>query len=346
MGRGRGKIRATVLALACTVSAVAVTGGPVQAGNGNGTDKRAEHAKVEAFWTPARVARAVPRDFEIDPETGKAKQVRARPAAGGGTTAGTSWTKGGAVLETTGKVLFAMGGSYYVCSASVVKDGSVGNGRSIILTAAHCVYDEANNAFATNWMFIPDYDSKPVPLDTAGSFCATTSKGCWVADHLVVSNAFASESGFTSLAILHDYAFAVVSDGGLSGTAELDASVPGGGQDIAFGTASSNISISLFGYPAAQKYNGTDLIYSRGPLGRDPYQNNATYKVTSDQTGGSSGGPWFKDFKDGTGFGTLVSINSYGYSGVKAMHGPVLTDEAAAMFNKAKTTNDDVLHIG
>ncbi|HUC31770.1 MAG TPA: hypothetical protein VMS14_00115 [Ilumatobacteraceae bacterium] len=342
---GRGKIRAGVVAFACAVSALAVTAGPARAdnGNGKGDDKKAEHARVEAFWTPARVAKAVPRDYVIDPQTGKLKPM-AKPAANGGNTAGLSWTKGGAVLQTTGKVLFEMSGSYYVCSASVVKDGNTDNGRSIILTAAHCVIDESNGTFATNWMFIPDYDTIPAPLDTSGSFCAQTRLGCWVADSLVVSKAFADAGGFTNVAILHDYAFAVVGEGTETG-AQLDASVPGGGQAIAFGTVSNNTSVSLFGYPAAQKYSGTDLIYSRGPLGRDPYQNNATYKVTSDQTGGSSGGPWFKGFSDTgstLGTGTLMSINSYGYGGIKAMHGPVLNDETQAMFNVAKLTSANV----
>ena len=42
----------------------------------------------------------------------------------------------------------------YVCSGTVVSDGATG--RSVILTASHCVYDDANKAFARNVLFIPN----------------------------------------------------------------------------------------------------------------------------------------------------------------------------------------------
>ena len=82
-----------------------------------------------------------------------------------------------------------------------------------------------------------------------------------------------------------------------------------------------------------------DLVYSRGALGFDPSTANATYRVASSLTGGSSGGPWFTPFSAGS--GTMMSVNSYGYSGVTAMHGPKLNAETQAMFNTAAsaTTN-------
>src|SRR5688500_12940146 len=79
---------------------------------------QSEHDRVVAFWTKERVAKAVPRDFVYDPATGHfAPSPRGKPSTGGGngTTTGTSWTAGGAVLKTTGKVLFAMDGGYWVC---------------------------------------------------------------------------------------------------------------------------------------------------------------------------------------------------------------------------------------
>ena len=52
-----------------------------------------------------------------------------------------------------GRILFTMGSSDYICSGTVVADGV--SGRSIVLTAAHCVYDDSNKAFATNGWGIP-----------------------------------------------------------------------------------------------------------------------------------------------------------------------------------------------
>lgn len=307
-----------------------------------------EHARVEAFWTPERIAQAVPRDVVLDPAS-RGFRPAARPGGGGGgggggtptSVLGASWTAGGAVLKTTGKVFFQMGSSYYVCTGSVVSDGVTD--RSLVLTAAHCVYDETSHTFATNWMFVPDYDSMPARLTASGSFCASTSMGCWVADDLVVHDGFASESGFTTNATLHDFAFAVVSGGGLSKTAQLDATA--GAQAIAFTDyrTDGSITATLFGYPASQKYKGNDLVYSRGPLGSDPYNGNLTYRVASDQTGGSSGGPWFVNFSDTAGTGTIMSLNSHGYNGVTAMHGPKFNADTQALYNEALTAVKDTI---
>jgi len=185
----------------------------------NQTPRQSEHDRITAFWTNERVAQAIPRDFDYDAHT-RSFKPSARPAPGGGGSGtpsppvGSSWTAGGEVLQTTGKVLFAMAGVYYVCSASVANDTV--STRSIILTAGHCVYDETNKAFATNWMFVPDYDSAPATLTTSGSFCAQTKLGCWTANALVAAGGFANAGSFNDQAIVHDYAFAVVGSGGKS----------------------------------------------------------------------------------------------------------------------------------
>jgi hypothetical protein len=300
---------------------------------------RSEHDRVVAFWTNGRVARAIPRDFTFDPAS-RSFRPAAKPGGGSGgssTTLGSSWTTGGEVLKTTGKVLFAMGGSYYVCSASVADDTA--SGRSIILTAGHCAYDESGAAFASNWMFVPDYDTAPVSLNTSGSFCAITSLGCWTASALVVARDYATAGGSNHHAVAHDYASAVVGAGGKSGTAQLDSTV--GGHPIQFSAVTGGADTYLFGYPAEGRYRGKDLTYCRGSLGFDPNTANATYRVGCNMTGGSSGGPWFTPF--GTGSGTMVSVNSYGYSGITAMHGPKLNSETQTMFNTAASANTNTI---
>lgn len=291
-----------------------------------------EHARVVAFWTPERVAKAVPRD--VVRGVGVVKPMK-KPGGGDSTTVlGASWTGGGLVTKTTGKVLFAMGSSYYVCSASVVEDPQ--DDRSLVLTAGHCVFDETNDEFATNWMFIPDYDSNPAQLTASASFCDETTYGCWVADALVASKAFADEIGFTDEATRHDYAFAVVSGGGNENT-QLDDTV--GSQAIHLPPGAVSVDTYLFGYPAAGKYRGTDLVYSMGPLGYDPLNGNETYRVASSMTGGSSGGPWFQGFNPAVGRGTIMSVTSYGYQGVKALYGPKFLDETTAMYGFAQTVD-------
>ena len=53
-------------------------------------------------------------------------------------------------------------------------------------------------------------------------------------------------------------------------------------------------------------------------------------------TGGSSGGGWIVNMKDG--LGTLVSVNSYGYfSQPDAMYGPYQGNAAEKLYEQAST---------
>lgn len=306
---------------------------------------RSEHQRIVDFWTPERIAQAVPRDFVLDGANWKAKPDNpGKPGGGGGgggggsTVTGASWNGGGAVADTTGKVLFALGSSYYVCSGSVATESV--SGRSVVVSAGHCVYDETNGQFATNWMFIPDYDSAPAPLDTQGNFCAQTEWGCWTASSLVVHEGYATAGGFNDQAVQYDWGFAVMGNGGHANT-QLDTTV--GSQAISFSSVATGTTVSAFGYPAAQKYKGNDLVYCQGPVGTDPNTSNLTYSVACDMTGGSSGGPWFAPFDNGTGTGTQMSVNSYGYSGVKSMFGPMFNSNTQATWNTALTTNGNAV---
>jgi hypothetical protein len=301
---------------------------------------RAEHQRIVDFWTPERIAQAVPRDFVIDGRGWRAKPDNpGKPGGGGGdSTIGASWKGGGDVVDTTGKILFAMGSSYYVCSGSVATESV--SGRSVVVSAGHCVFDETNGQFATNWMFIPNYDAAPAPLDVQGSFCAQTQWGCWTAESLVVHEGYATAGGFNDQAVLHDWGFAVMGDGGHSNT-QLDATV--GSQPVSFSSVSTGTTVSAFGYPAAGKYRGNDLIYCQGPVGTDQFTDDQTYQVACNMTGGSSGGPWFAPFDNATGTGTQMSVNSYGYSGVKSMFGPIFNSNTQATWNTALTTNGNAV---
>lgn len=294
------------------------------------------------FWTNARVRQAVSRDFELNSET-KRFELRGKPALPG-TISGSSWNGGGRVVNTTGKVLFSMGSNYYVCSASVVADSMTN--RSIVLTAGHCVYDETNNQFAENWIFIPSWDTQPTTLDSSGLFCDSTEYGCWTAQSLVASNAFAEEPGFTVTATQHDYGFAVMGSGGFSNQ-QLDLVV--NSQPIFSAFVGVDTETWAFGYPSQGKYKGDDLIYCKGLLSFDSRigVDWSTYKLGCSMTGGSSGGPWMRDFSEtGTsvGVGTIFSVTSYGYGSSKSLYGPILNSETAGMLSAAQSTSENLLY--
>jgi hypothetical protein len=136
---------------ACLVIGLVMSAGSAAAAG----PSRSAHERTIAYWTPSRIAAAVPRDF-VRAGGRFVPKARPQPPAGGNVT-GASWTKGGEILIKSGKVVFSMDSGDYICSGSVVADAA-NNGVSVVLTAAHCAYDGADGGFAENWMFIPNFD--------------------------------------------------------------------------------------------------------------------------------------------------------------------------------------------
>ena len=322
--------RRIALAAVLMLAAMPVVAAPVAAKN----PARAEHDRIVAHWTPARMKAAVPRDFVKVGNAFKPAAKPVKPPSGGGTVTGASWTAGGEILRASGKVFFEMDSGAYVCSGVVADDGR--SGYSLILTAAHCAYDDADGGFATNWMFIPEFDSAPTFT------CSQTKYGCWTASALVVHSGFADAGGFNTEATKHDFAFAVVPAGGKTNS-QLDATV--GSFPISYASMSSGTTVHAFGYPAAGKYKGKDLTYCAGPIANDARNENATWGLACRMTGGSSGGPWLAPFTTSSGDGTLHGLNSYGYSGISNMYGPKFNSDTQAVFNAANgaTTSDVVV---
>jgi hypothetical protein len=333
----RSRSAALITALVVVAAMLAVVGSTsASSPRSAAAHARAERARTLAYWTPARMRAAKPRDFVVDagrfvPARSHAKPERRKPG-GGGVVTGASWPNGkGEIYTASGRVLFTLGGIDYICSGSVVTDAR--SGYSIVLTAGHCAYDETaggtQSGFATNWLYIPEFDSNPTYT------CAITTYGCWTASALVVNRGFATAGGFNTQATTYDWAFAVVGPGGKSGTASLEAL---GSFALSTSSVANGTQVGAFGYPAAGKYHGNDLTYCSGGVGRDVLNANKTYRLDCDMTGGSSGGPWLAPF-DGSGdHGSLSSVNSYGYSGIRGMYGPVFNSNTAATFNSANSS--------
>ena len=302
----------------------------------------AKRQAVLDYWTPARLKSAKPLNFEFakgaavgkkvaGPVQGKAPTASAStitPTAYSTASTGSSWLDGGLALSATGKVFFNIGSLTYVCSGSVVQDADPT--RSLVLTAGHCSYDNASQAFVTNWIFIPDYDSNPTTT------CANTTYGCWTATALVTHSGFTSQTGFTTQATQYDWSFAVVGAGGKSGTAQLDATV--GAFPLAVsGFTGAGVQSFAFGYPQAAPYTGVDLTYCSEALGQDSLNGNLTWAMPScTMTGGASGGPWMSNFSVDR--GGLSSVNSYKYTGsANGMYGPKFNSTTTDTYNAALT---------
>jgi V8-like Glu-specific endopeptidase len=320
------------------VSLAVVMALPGAVAAGGPSPQAQSRAEVLKFWTPERMKSAKWLDVVYDPATKQGKLVTRSQFQPSNTNDG-SWNgsadnSNDEMARVTGRVYFAFGRSAYICSGSVIRDADRTN-YSTVLTAAHCTFDQKRQRFATQWMFIPDFDVAPTYT------CASTFLGCWNAVSIVTRSEFTSSRKLTVNALQHDWAFVVVGGGGKTGTAlQLDAAVNlAAGQtglQLATSAQSNGTTVTAIGYPAGSPYDGRNLTYCQGPVGRDSNTSNTTYRLSCLMTGGSSGGPWV--LNGGQGFNAwATSLNSYGYSGDTNMYGPIFGSDTLATFNLAQT---------
>ena len=234
--------------------------------------------------------------------------------------------------------MFTMGGGDWICSGTSVSDGGRA-GYSIVLTAGHCAIDETNGAFATE-------------LDVHPGLRHGADVHLLGVDLRLLDGRRAGRPQ-------------PVRDGGLvqrpGGHERLGArdrrtgrqvrvrrsSIPSSGPIRSPSRVSSTGNkLYAFGYPAAGKYHGKDLVYCAGDIIQDSGTANQTWGMACNMTGGSSGGPWLSGFIESTGTGTLSSVNSYGYGDQAVMYGPKFNSRTQATYNAARTATSNVKVTG
>lgn len=266
------------------------------------------------------------------------------PPTGGDVITNSHWTDGGDIQVNVGRIYFEMPSNPrlkrwagYVCSGTVATDGA--SGISVIITAAHCAYDDANKAFARNVLFIPNQDG------TTGSGtdtnCSNDPLGCWTPRFSVVDTNWTTSTFPNN--IPWDYAYYVVSDtgahSGLGTGGSLEQVV--GGLPISFAapyynsgsTAKDSSYTHGIGYSYADDPN---LMYCAENMTTEGADN--WWLANCGLSGGSSGGPWIQPMNNGQ--GPIISVNSWGYNGEPGMAGPFLDQSSAAcVFGKATSTD-------
>ncbi|MFT7288136.1 MAG: hypothetical protein ACI87W_002251 [Halieaceae bacterium] len=355
------------LVLLCSLTPAALQAQAPQA-----ADRAKEVAHIKAFWTKDRIAAAQPRDFVLD-HRGLAyiKGTGARPIpyghstpaqpeplakggkgggggrpGGGGDTGGTGtdfqdvsnaqWTNGGVVQRAAGRIYFVMdGGRGYVCSGTLINDGEVTSSRSVVLTAAHCVYDDVNKAFAESAIFIPNQAATTGAGTDAD--CANDPDGCWVADFGVVSVDWTAAIFPDN--IPSDYGYYALGTDNPSNTywnnegnsVPADRVIPP--MDVSFGQATLGLYTRALGYSYSDDPN---FMYCGEPVMGSSYDG---YLLPNcGMSGGASGGPWSQSDALDLGVGPIMSVNSYGPSrGRKYMGGPRLyNNDATCLFARVQ----------
>lgn len=291
-----------------------------------------------SWWLVAK-DRAKPANSTTSPTVNFTVDTSGGGGGGGGgegTVPNAEYTGGGVVQRAAGRIYFEMpdnarrtrwGG--YVCSGTVASDATTG--RSIIITAAHCVYDDANKAFARNVLFIPDQ------ANTSGTGtdlnCANDPIGCWAPDFGVVDVNWTNRTFPDNVA--WDYAYYVISDSGAHSAGQstvsstLDAAVTP--MTVSFSAPSIGSLAHGLGYSYDMDPN---FMYCADPLEALDAVN--YWLPNCGLSGGSSGGPWVQPFTNGD--GPIMSVNSWGYTNSPGMAGPKLAGTTAScLFSRAKT---------
>jgi hypothetical protein len=207
--------------------------------------------------------------------------------------------------STVGKVFFIQdhdgNGTYsgFVCSGSSIFVG--GSTARHVLTAGHCVNNGRNGAgagggWSANFQICPSYDSSQGGVNPA--------VGCWTAYNLATSGSWISSSNSD-----RDWGGAAMNNGGVAPPAPIGNRVGQLGRAWNW----NDEHFWAFGYPAAAPYTGGKLVANTAEhsytinqgLGADSkYQGN-------EMTGGSSGGPWIKNFGYLDGNNWADGVNSH-----------------------------------
>ena len=296
-----------------------------------GTGDKAEAAALESYWTPARMKAAKPIDKVSSMNRAGAapkQRVQTQPEGKPGSVPPAIKSKAPALstaksdtsavtpqtsqpnlpydhpaARTNGKVFFSRDNQNYVCSASIVNSEN----KSLVWTAGHCLAKDATWSY--NVSFVPAYSNGSRPYGTWYAKNLTTTEA-WFFNHW-----FDYDVGAATMNVNFGYRIADYL----------------GAQGISW-NQSANYTANAFGYPASSPYNG-QYLWRADESTADA--GDGTIYMYSGLTGGSSGGPWFRDF-DGS-WGYVNGHNDFIYTASPSwMYSPYYGDQVAKLYNAVR----------
>ncbi|GAA1254839.1 hypothetical protein GCM10009665_51830 [Kitasatospora nipponensis] len=265
----------------------------------------AQQQAVQDYWTPTRMKLAgalVPEETPVPADDDTPDDPRPLPA--NTPDPGATWTHGGAVDASVGRLFFTFSDGYDgSCTATVV----TGANRSTVVTAAHCLRGVGAPTAADTWThnlyFVPGYRNGAKPL---GGFSirtvATSSR--WDADPGSTTSADVAVAGYD--------AGVLVANRSADGRRLADVT---GSQRIAFTQPTRGEFVHTFGYPKERlndpgaKYAGSRMIHCAGPAQPGP-KAPLLWGEPCDMSHGASGGPHLAQFDTRTGVGTVVGVTT------------------------------------
>ncbi|MDX3656892.1 hypothetical protein PV646_06185 [Streptomyces sp. ID05-26A] len=274
-------------------------------------------AAAEAYWTPERMAAAIPAQA---PATVQPKSAP-RPSGRAGSIEGvapsvkvqTEQAQGiGTMLnesQTVGKVFFTnpVNGLNYVCSGATVSSTK----RKLVQTAGHCVHGGAGGQWMSNWVFVPRYRNGVRPFGTWSAYTLTT-RTAWI-------NSSSSDE---------DMGIVVMNTLGGSSIANV---VGGNGLRWNWGYS---VFVTILGYPAGAPFTGELQYFCQGTTWNGHGQQ---VRAWCNMTGGSSGGPWLQDYNDQNGLGYINSVVSHRHADASQMDGPYFDNDIKSLYDFAES---------
>lgn len=179
-------------------------------------------------------------------------------------------------FRAAGKLFFQESGGTYVCSASLIK-------RGLVVTAAHCVADFGQSTFYTGHQFMPGY--------YVANGTGYAPYGIWTADKIWVLTSYynGTDPCYVSGVVCQDDV-AVIALSAKSSTLPGTSTGWFGYGYNSYGFINKTTLITQLGYPVALDNGGImERTDSLGYMNKS-YSYNTI--IGSQQTGGSSGGPW------------------------------------------------------
>ncbi len=291
---------AAVLSIVVAVLSVAAV--PASAAEGDQVVTKVseqDRAAALSYWTPERM-----RQWVGDDSLPPAEKI------------GKKWE--GPIPAGVGRLFFtAVPGGDESCTATVVPSSS----KDVAFTAGHCVNggtDRWDNPIKiVNVVFVPGYDHGKMPY------------GVFPARAFAWSATYPGPSSGTD-----DHAVIALDPVGGQHVAEV-----AGTQDISFEHPPSPVDTAILGYPVSKLAGGEALLSCVRPATLDVNSVTSSWETDCDLAGGSSGGPWMRNFDPATGKGTIFTVTSRGTlneDGVtENITGAAFTDPVRNLYQRA-----------
>ncbi|MGW3208076.1 trypsin-like serine peptidase [Streptomyces sp. NPDC001135] len=280
--------------------------------------------RLDAYWTPARMAAALPADTVKGSEPG-ATAAEASPAVDGprpGEYIPPSRSFDG--MPQAGTFFWTdAGGTGRTCSGSVVRSP----GHDLVLSAGHCLKGYAGTSPKRHLAFVPQYHDARKPF---GIFPVRTN-GVYVPQQYYDLGEHAGAE--------YDFAFAVT-EPNQDGTLLEDAV---GGVRLLTGTGYYHAPVRMVGYPAGAEKPLTCWSWTTRWDSDDPADPGTFPRIACDAfVGGTSGGPMLVPWPGGwavigviggyhTGGNTpQVSYSAYFGTATEALYGAAVTGAPSA----------------